>query len=127
MENMLCLEKIASVLSNCFIKEKYFWKIVCFSCTVFLVFQLILDYFYTMPTGSTFEKIELSPNVTPDILICRSEGFFIKNLEKHGYKSHLYQYMNGLGQHGKFIGWNGINDTDPLRKPFKHFIKNYVV
>ena len=122
---MLCLDKLGFVLSICFLKEKYFWKLVCLICTSLLIFQLSLDYFLIKPTVSTLKKVPLSPDYIPDILICRGEGFKKRNLKEHGYNS-VGKYINGYGNNGKFVGWNGLHDIDPLRKQFKHSIQQYV-
>ena len=119
---MLCLDNIRCVFSNCFMKEKYFWKFVFLICTILLVFQLFLNYFSIMPTVSSFEKIEWSSDIIPDILICRREGLRRKHLIKHGYNS-VVKYNMGYGNNGKFVGWNGLLDYNPLRKQFKHSIQ----
>ena len=72
-----------------------------------------------MPTVSSFEKMELSPEFIPDILVCRGEGFKENNLKKHGYNS-VRKYVNGYGDTRKFVGWNGLLDLNPLRKQLKH-------
>ena len=134
---MFCLEKVGCVFSYCCIQEKYFWKLICFICSSFLALQLFLDYFLIAPTVSSFERLQLSPDFTPDILVCDGEGFVEKSLEKHGYKSTFsnlnyitgpFNYMTGLEENGTFFGWNGLQNIDSLRKQFKHFIKTkYII
>ena len=77
-----------------------------------------------MPTVSSLEEIELSPDIIPDVQICRGVGFKKKNLIKHGYDS-VGKYNKGYGNNGKFVGWNGLLDFNPLRKQFKHSIQQY--
>ena len=119
------MAKIGCIFSYCCIQEKYFWKLICFICSSFLALQLFLDYFLIAPTVSSFERLQLSPDFTPDILVCNGEGFVKRNLEKHGYNStfQTFNYMTGLGENGSFVGWNGLLNIDSLRKQFEHFIQ----
>ena len=113
---MFCLEKIGCVFSYCCIQEKYFWKLICFICSSFLALQLFLDYFLIAPTVSSFERIQLSPDFIPDILVCNGEGFV-----------RTFNYMTGLAENGTFVGWNGLFDIDSLRKQFEHFIQTMYI
>ena len=111
----LCKDTLSGIVSILFVKENYFWKLLCLSCTGFLLMQLFMDYFSLKPTVSTVEEIKLSQNDFPDVLVCLGNGFDHRRMERYGYESD-FQYFTGLRQGINFIGWNGLNVSDPFRK-----------
>ena len=117
---MTCLSthNIFQAFSACFVKEKYFWKVLCLCCTALLLFWLLMDFFWIKPTVSTEEKINLSQDIFPNILVCRENGFDQKQLESYGYPS-SFGYFTGIDKNNTFVGWSGLDNTDPLRKAFK--------
>ena len=117
----LCKDTLSGIILILFVKEKYFWKLLCLGCTGFLLIQLFLDYFCLKPTVSTVEEIKLSQNHFPDVLVCLDNGFDYRQMERHGYNTN-FQYFTGLSRGNKnFIGWNGLNGTDPFRKDSDNF------
>ena len=119
----LSMNKIRGVFSTCFVTEQYFWKLVCIFCTGLLFSRLLWDCFWIRPTVSTVEKIKLTLDIFPDILVCKEHGFEIKQLKSYGYKS-TANYVEGIGEDNKFRGWSGLKDSDPLRKAAKLCFKN---
>ena len=108
------MDKIGELLSLCFIKEKYFWKLVCVSCTATLVLELLIKCFLIRPTGSSFEQIQLNPNDVPNMLVCKEIGFEPRQFWKYGYEK-VSKYNDGIANTGKFIGWSGLKNIDSLR------------
>ena len=118
----LCSERIGKSFSACFVNEKYFWKVLSICCTVLLLIQLLWDFFWIKPTVSSFETIKLSQDIFPDILVCKDNGFELKELERYGYSHNkIGDYVYGIGKNNKFVGWSGLDRSDPLRKAFKQF------
>ena len=117
----LCKDTFSGIVFILFVKEKYFWKLLCLCCTGFLLIQLFMDYLCLKPTVSTVEEIKLSQNHFPDVLVCLENGFDNWQMEHHGYNT-SFQYFTGFsGGNKNFIGWNGLNRTDPFRKNSDNF------
>ena len=108
------MAKLTRLLSLCFTQEKYFWKLICVSCTCVLVLELMLKCFVIRPTSSSFEQIQLSQNDIPNILVCKEIGFDPRKLGKYGYAK-VSRYNAGIANTGRFIGWSGLENMDPLR------------
>ena len=113
-------DRIVQAFSACFINEKYIWKLLCLCCTVLLLMWLFRDFFWIKPTVTTVEKIKLSQDIFPNILVCREMGFDQKQLESHGYQG-PFGYFTGFDKNNTFIGWSGLDNKDPLRKAFKQY------
>ena len=115
---MTCLHlgSFGKVFSACFVNENYFWKAFCFCCTALHLSFLFRDFFWAKPTVSSYEKIRLSLDIFPDVLICRDNGFNLNKLVIYGYKHNkISQYVKGIGKNNTFVGWSGSNGSDPLR------------
>ena len=56
----LCKVTLSGIVLILFVKEKYFWKLLCLGCTGFLLMKLVIGYFCLKPTVSTVEEINLS-------------------------------------------------------------------
>ena len=107
-------DKIRQLLLVCFVQEKYLWKLLCVCCTGFLALQLLLDCFLVKPTGSSFQQLPLAAENIPDILVCREIGFDPRKLRKYGYTK-VSEYYDGMDISGKFVGWSGMENYEPLR------------
>ena len=106
---------IGNIIGSLFIHEKYCWKLLCIACAGYLVIDNLLDYLIIRPTFSSLENKHLLPEDIPDILVCREVGFNHEKLLKYGYKK-VSKYNDGVAINRKFVGWNGLNHTHPLRQ-----------
>ena len=112
----LHLGSIGKAFLACFVNENYFWKVFCFGCTALHLSFLFHDFFWTKPTVSSFETIQLSLDIFPDVLVCRENAFNLKNLVRYGYKQNeIYEYVKGIGKNNTFVGWSGSDGSDPFR------------
>ena len=109
------MDQVAGVFCACFVKEKYFWKLLCFCCTALLVHQILVDFLFVKPTGSTVERVKLSEDMFPDIIVCKDEGFNKEKLRGHGYDTVFGYATGGVHPHETLVGWGGNSSTDTLR------------
>ena len=100
--------KIGYFFSLCFLKDQYFWKLLCVCCAGFLGLDLLLECFMVKPTVSSFQQMSLVPGDIPDILVCKDVGFDPEQLGIYGY-SNVSKYNDGIGNNGKFVGWSGFD------------------
>jgi hypothetical protein len=97
------MDNIRGVFSACFVTEKYFWKLVCVFCTGLLFSLLLWDCFWIRPTVSTVERIKLTWDIFPDILVCRVPGFEIKQLKRYGNINQQQIMLRELGKTTNFV------------------------
>ena len=66
------------------------------------------------PTSTSVEQRLITPDLTPDIIICPQPGFDMLALRKNGYFNSLEHYL-GINSSGTFVGWYGNNSIDTFQ------------
>ena len=101
--------------SALFVKEKYAWILICLCGTSLLLFEILVDFFIAKPTVTSVEAVNHSEISFPDVLVCLGDGFDSRALKQVGYED-SFHYILGQDTHGNFIGWNGLDNEDSLRR-----------
>ena len=106
--------KMLDIFYKLIMREKYACIIACICCTGLLCYEIVLEFFVAKPTATSVEEIKLSKIKFPDVFICVQNGFNRKMLNHYGYGG-SFSYFVGQDRFANFIGWNGLNNEEPLR------------
>jgi hypothetical protein len=77
-------------------RELGIFKIAFGTLTLFLIYQEMLVFLVVRPTSTSMERRIITPDLTPDIIICTQPGFDIPALRKNGYHNSLKPLLAGL-------------------------------
>ena len=96
---------------NFFVKDFKLLEFCFVVITTYFLFGEAHLFFFEKPTLASLEKIDLSPDHFPEILICPRHGYDEDMLEKHGYST-SFHYSTGVPKDDSttdtvFRGWKG--------------------
>ena len=85
------------------------FNLFCFTLTVYLSVDVILDFAFVKSTSTSQEQIDFDQETSPDIVICSDPPINENTAQEYGYKGATADYFWGWSAADEFIGWNGID------------------